>query len=167
VLNGEQITIERPFEFFMPAGQKSDGQQWITSSMRLLSMVARSGGSIANSLKDLREVVWDKGPVRCGTVAKEDGSSVPRFHDSESAAIAYAIQGILMKRGFLDADGNQVPVAILAKKNHQISLDFEIDEEPMIKATSYSKCQECGSHSLRLVDGCKRCENCNYIGSCG
>ena len=76
------VTIERPFEFFMPANQRSDGQQWITSSMRLLSMLARAGGPIAKALADLREVVWEKGPVRCGyphARGRRPGAGVPRF----------------------------------------------------------------------------------------
>ena len=110
VVGGQEITIERPVEFFMPAGQPDDGQQWITSTMRLLSSVARSGGSVAKTLESLREVVWDKGQVRCGVMAKEDGTQRPMFHDSEVAAIGYALQQILMKRGFLDAAGNQSPL---------------------------------------------------------
>ncbi|OZB68784.1 MAG: ribonucleoside-diphosphate reductase, adenosylcobalamin-dependent, partial [Thiomonas sp. 14-64-326] len=57
-VNGEAVRIERPIEFFMPAGQRDEGQQWIASNMRLLSLVARSGGSIAKSLQNMREVVW-------------------------------------------------------------------------------------------------------------
>ncbi|HOI66463.1 MAG TPA: adenosylcobalamin-dependent ribonucleoside-diphosphate reductase, partial [Thiomonas arsenitoxydans] len=41
-VNGEAVRIERPIEFFMPAGQRDEGQQWIASNMRLLSLVARS-----------------------------------------------------------------------------------------------------------------------------
>ncbi|MDR3384143.1 adenosylcobalamin-dependent ribonucleoside-diphosphate reductase, partial [Cupriavidus basilensis] len=106
-LDGKPVAVERPVEFFMPAGQRNDGQQWITSTMRLLSMVARSGGSIAKALADMRSVVWDKGTVRYGTLVRQDGTEVPRFHDSEVAAIGYALQRILIKRGFLDAEGVQ------------------------------------------------------------
>jgi ribonucleoside-diphosphate reductase alpha chain len=63
-LDGRAIAIERPLEFFMPANQRSDGHQWITSTMRLLSLAARAGSSIARALADLRAVVWEKGPVR-------------------------------------------------------------------------------------------------------
>ena len=108
--------IERPVEFFVPAGQRDEGQQWISSNMRLLSMVARSGASISKALANMCEVVWDKGPVRCGVVTKEDGAQAPRFHDSEVAAIGHALQQILARRGFLDSLGNQVPVAELARR---------------------------------------------------
>lgn len=171
-LGGKRVVVERPFEFFMPAGQKNDGQQWISASMRLLSMAARSGGSVAKALADMREVVWDKGTVRCGTFQKADGSEVPLHHESEAAAVGYALQRILIKRGFLDASGNQVPVHVLATAN---SLFCEI-EEATVEGTSNDvylplatgdKCGDCGAYAVQKIDGCKRCVQCNWIGTCG
>lgn len=171
---GKAITIERPFEFFMPAGQKSDGQQWITASMRLLSMAARSGGSIAKALGDMREVVWDKGPVRCGMLRREDGTMVPLFHDSEVAAVGYMLQRILFNRGLLDVHGNQVPVAALSQRlidrdaaqagNHEPPPEFHGVAQRLL---GKKKCPDCGAHALQKIDGCTRCAECNYIGGCG
>lgn len=176
VIKGQKVTIERPFEFFMPAGQKSSDQQWITSSMRMLSMFARSGGSIAKALADLREVVWDKGPVRCGFIEKDDGSKAAMYHDSEVAAIAYALQGILMRRGFLAAEGTQVPVLKLAQKNMgdkayvaSESSDTLVESETKFASLFHSgkKCDECHAYAVKKRDGCDHCENCGRIGSCG
>lgn len=170
IIDGEEITVERPFEFFMPAGQKNDGQQWISFSMRLLSMAARSGGSIAKALEDMREVVWDKGTVRCGSITKDDGTQAPLFHESEVAAIGYALQRILIKRNFLDAAGNQIPLKALAKKLKTGTDEFLNEED---KPTQYlpvglgKKCPECGAYQLQKIDGCQRCLSCNYVGSCG
>ncbi|WP_420998537.1 adenosylcobalamin-dependent ribonucleoside-diphosphate reductase [Cupriavidus sp. 30B13] len=187
VLDGKPVAVERPVEFFMPAGQRNDGQQWITSTMRLLSMVARSGGSIAKALADMRNVVWDKGTVRYGTLARQDGSEAPRFHDSEVAAIGYALQRILIKRGFLDADGVQVPVAALAARlaAQEGGGGFGGIGGPAAAAGrpagagagaaaglglglgSGKTCPECGAHALHKVDGCAKCANCGYVGECG
>ncbi len=174
MVGGEQVTIERPFEFFMPAGQKNDGQQWISASMRLLSMAARSGGSIAKALADMREVVWDKGTVRCGLMTKEDGSQVPLFHESEVAAIGYSLQRILMKRGFLDADGNQIPISVLAEKYRNKTLAYGMDDlayegetKPMTYVATGKKCPDCGAYALQKIDGCSRCVSCGYVGACG
>ncbi|MEB0033074.1 adenosylcobalamin-dependent ribonucleoside-diphosphate reductase [Undibacterium sp. RTI2.1] len=173
VLNGKQVRIERPFEFFMPAGQKNDGQQWITASMRLLSMAARSGGSIANALEDMREVVWDKGTVRCGSIEKEAGQIIPLHHESEVAAIGYALQRILIKRGFLDASGGQIPVNTLSSKFLENDLEFDDAEQIAAEAPGNfyqavgKKCGECSAYAVQKVDGCDRCANCNFIGSCG
>ncbi len=181
VVDGRPVTIERPVEFFMPAGQRSEGQQWITSTMRLLSMVARSGGSIAKALADMRNVVWDKGTVRYGTLTRQDGTEVPRFHDSEVAALGYALQRILIKRGFLDAEGQQVPVAALAERLAQREAGLAQDAMPLRGAAapgaglpvgapgvgSGKPCPECGAHALHKVDGCAKCANCGYVGECG
>ena len=58
--------VERAIEFFMPVGQSGESQQWITSSMRMLSLAAR-GGFLERALSDMRKVAWDRGPVRLGT----------------------------------------------------------------------------------------------------
>ena len=189
ILGGQPVVIERPVEFFVPAGQRGNddgGQQWISSNMRLLSMVARSGASISKALANMCEVVWDKGPVRCGFVTREDGSQAPRFHDSEVAAIGHVLQQILAWRGFLDSLGNQVPVAALARRlaardqapTEATAPDGSADAPTLAgiaKANLVNvatvgngkKCPECGAHALRKVDGCQRCANCHHIGSCG
>ncbi len=169
-VNGEAVRIERPIEFFMPAGQRDEGQQWIASNMRLLSLVARSGGSIAKSLQNMREVVWDKGPVRCGEVIKSDGSRAPRFHQSEVAAIAYALQELLRRRGYLDASGREQSLSVLAQRAfvpEALRIDLESAEARPDLLPGGRICPECGGPFLRRVDGCDRCENCGYIGSCG
>jgi ribonucleoside-diphosphate reductase alpha chain len=148
-------TVDRAIEFFMPVGQSGESQQWVTSSMRLLSLAAR-GGFLERALSDMRKVAWDRGPVRLGTYQKSDGTHVPKWHDSEVAAIAYAIQNILARRArqqhtaiehdggaATPAQGNQMPV--LAGK----------------------KCPECGAHAMIRKDGCDLCTQCGHMGSCG
>ncbi|MFL6631955.1 MAG: adenosylcobalamin-dependent ribonucleoside-diphosphate reductase [Massilia sp.] len=166
-LNGRALAIERPFEFFMPANQRSDGHQWITSTMRLLSLAARAGSSIAKALADMRAVVWEKGPVRCGHLTRADGVQVPVYHDSEVAAIAFMLQRILIRRGFLDAYGNQVPADAL---DRLLAHRGTPDEAPApalaaVEETG-AKCPECGARALRKVDGCTRCTACHYLGGC-
>ncbi|KWR86007.1 adenosylcobalamin-dependent ribonucleoside-diphosphate reductase [Cupriavidus sp. IDO] len=178
VIDGKPVVIERPVEFFMPAGQRSEGQQWITSTMRLLSMVARSGGSVAKALADMRNVVWDKGTVRYGVLLRQDGTEVPRFHDSEVAAISFALQRILIKRGFLDEEGAQVPVAVLAARlvqrdsgnaaaQPQAGHAAGAAAAPNPGVGTGKPCPECGAHALHKVDGCAKCANCGYVGECG
>ncbi|WP_374365207.1 adenosylcobalamin-dependent ribonucleoside-diphosphate reductase [Piscinibacter sp.] len=180
IVNGHQVVIERPVEFFMPAGQRDEGQQWIASNMRMLSMVGRSGGSIEKALKNMREVVWDKGPVQCGVVERGDGHLAKRWHDSEVAAIGYWLQQMLAKRGFLDAEGDQVPVREMsARLSRQLELqlgsEVEADhaETHRDRPTAASfvnrgrQCPDCGARALQRVDGCERCPECNYVGSCG
>ncbi|MDN6181031.1 MAG: ribonucleoside-diphosphate reductase [Halomonas subglaciescola] len=114
VVGGKRVVIERPVEFFFPSGQLSSEHQWITATMRSLSLAAR-GGYATQAVADLRKVAWDKGLVRCGW----NRYAKPVFHDSEVSAIAWSIQQILYRRGFLDQDGNQVPVEDLVERYAQ------------------------------------------------
>ena len=169
VVNGRHVTIERPFEFFIPAAQRRS-QQWSTTLMRTLSLIARDGGPVAKALADWREAVWEKGPVRCGQMPRHsDGVLVPVFHDSVVAAIAYMFQQILIKRGFLDAQGNQVPVHQLVARHGPIPTITTAATTPASLATAQegAKCPDCKARALQRVDGCQRCQNCHYIGSCG
>lgn len=142
---------ERAIEFFMPVGQSGESQQWITSSMRLLSLAAR-GGFLERALADMRKVAWDRGPVRLGTYAKADGTAVPMWHDSEVAAIAYAIQNIIARR-------QGEPVAALATS--------ELPTPAAPPAMAGAKCPECGAHAMIRKDGCDFCTQCGHVGACG
>lgn len=145
VVDGKKVTVRRPLEFFVPSGQQTTDQQWVSANMRLLSMVARSGGSVDKALSSMQEVVWDKGQVRCGTFVAQDGVIKPKFHDSEVAAIGYAIQSII---GDSKLDTNTVK-----------------EDKPTTNIGK--KCNDCGANAVQKVDGCERCLECGAIGSCG
>jgi ribonucleoside-diphosphate reductase alpha chain len=146
--------VQRAIEFFMPLGQSGESQQWITSSMRMLSLAAR-GGFLERALRDMRKVAWDRGPVRLGTHEKADGSRVPLWHDSEVAAIAYALQQIIAQRS--QATLPQVP--------SEVGQASEALASP--PAMVGKKCAECGAYAVIRKDGCDYCTQCGYIGSCG
>ncbi|SDI95717.1 ribonucleoside-diphosphate reductase [Billgrantia gudaonensis] len=176
VLDGKRVVIERPVEFFFPSGQLSSEHQWITATMRSLSLAAR-GGYVTQAVADLRKVAWDKGLVRCGM----NRWGKPMFHDSEVAAIAWSIQQILYRRGFLDQDGNQVPVEELVRRYaHRLTHGHawqpsaeEEDEAPATGTVSpiggseasgdksdgptvVGHCPECRGE-LIMMDGCPTC----------
>jgi ribonucleoside-diphosphate reductase alpha chain len=180
---GEDVTIERPIEFFIPTGQSDESQQWITATMRSLSLAAR-GGFAARTLQDMRKVSWDRGQVRLGDVERLDGHRSPRWHDSEVAALAYAIQQILYRRGFLDAEGNQVPSRVLARKRSEAAAPLrtlqpedeqdahdDVVEAPVdphgLAQMHGRKCATCGANAVIRKDGCDFCTACGEIGACG
>ncbi len=146
-------TVDRAIEFFMPVGQSGESQQWVTSSMRLLSLAAR-GGFLERALSDMRKVAWDRGPVRLGTHQRDDGTRVPMWHDSEVAAIAYAVQNILARRG-----SGAPPAPSPLPESEALATD------PMVMAGR--KCEECGAHAVIRKDGCEYCTACGHLGSCG
>ncbi len=156
--------VDRAIEFFMPVGQYGESQQWITASMRLLSLAAR-GGFLERALSDMRKVAWDRGPVRHGHKIKEDGTQVPLWHDSEVAAIAYAIQNILELRARRNLNADQLSLALP---------EPEADPEPEPAAApsgpglmAGKKCPECGAHAMIRRDGCDYCTACGHVGVCG
>ena len=153
---GGADSVQRAIEFFMPLGQSGESQQWITSSMRLLSLAAR-GGFLERALRDMRKVAWDRGPVRLGTYQKADGTRVPLWHDSEVAAIAYAIQHIIDQRNSMPS-----PQASSAQAPAQ---GMEVAAMP--PAMMGKKCSECGAHAMIRKDGCDYCTQCGHMGSCG
>ncbi|MFN7155246.1 MAG: LAGLIDADG family homing endonuclease [Acidovorax sp.] len=147
-------TVDRAIEFFMPVGQSGESQQWITSSMRMLSLAAR-GGFLERALSDMRKVAWDRGPVRLGTHRKDDGTLVPMWHDSEVAAMAYAIQNILARR-VADPVQQQLPL------DEPAQLPAAVPQ-----AMAGKKCSECGAHAVIRKDGCDYCTQCGHLGTCG
>ena len=147
-------TVDRAIEFFMPVGQSGESQQWITSSMRMLSLAAR-GGFLGRALSDMRKVAWDRGPVRLGTHRKDDGTLVPMWHDSEVAAMAYAIQNILARR-VADPVQQQLPL------DEPAQLPAAVPQ-----AMAGKKCSECGAHAVIRKDGCDYCTQCGHLGTCG
>ncbi|MEX3964762.1 adenosylcobalamin-dependent ribonucleoside-diphosphate reductase [Paraburkholderia sp. EG286B] len=189
-VGGEAVTIERPIEFFIPVGQRDEQQQWITATMRSLSLAAR-GGFVARNLQDLRKVSWDRGQVRYGETQRLDGRRIPLWHDSEVAAIAYAIQQILHRRGFLDAEGRQVPSRLLAqRRDGALAAQFTgnaragadqpgdqvLDGDNALPADTQHafahamlgrKCGSCGANAVIRKDGCDFCTACGEIGTCG
>ncbi len=162
VVKGETRQVERAIEFFMPVGQNGESQQWITSSMRLLSLAAR-GGFLARALQDMRKVAWDRGPVRLGTLRKDSGVEVPMWHDSEVAAVGYAIAQILERRSSA-SEVNEVTEAATAAHVHPATSHQNDVLQGMMAG---KKCPECGAHALIKKDGCEYCTSCGHLGTCG
>jgi len=155
VVDSKKVSVERAIEFFMPVGQSGESQQWITSSMRLLSLAAR-GGFLARALSDMRKVAWDRGPVRLGTKRKQGMAIAPMWHDSEVSAVAFAIENILAKRGIAE---------------FKVAEEFTICELDSPKSTSDGimsgkKCPDCGAYAMIKKDSCDYCTSCAYIGAC-
>ncbi|WP_454906740.1 adenosylcobalamin-dependent ribonucleoside-diphosphate reductase [Variovorax gossypii] len=173
VLDGEPVKVSRPVEVFIPGGQSDVPQEWISTFARQLSLNARSG-LLPKALQDARQVKSDRGNVRYGHYEKPDGTKVPRFHESEVGVIAYAIQQVLVKRGFLDAEGNQIPAKALARRTGSEAAAHvpapRVEEATTSTGSSImpgKACGECGAHAVIKKDGCEFCTHCGHTGACG
>ena len=128
--------------------------------------------------------------MRLGDVERPGGHKSPRWHDSEVAALAYSIQQILHRRGFLDIEGGQVPSRLLAQRRHEsaqaglvsASSDFDsgddditaVEEGNADAANPHAllpipgrKCPTCGANAMIRRDGCDFCTACGEVGACG
>jgi ribonucleoside-diphosphate reductase alpha chain len=114
----------------------------------------------------MAKVTWDRGPVRLGTYEKADGTQVPRWHDSEAAAIAYAIQNLIAQRqqavqaSLFDPD--ELPPA-----TGQSTASADDDDALQPSLMAGRKCPECGARAMIRKDGCDYCTSCGFMGSCG
>jgi ribonucleoside-diphosphate reductase alpha chain len=114
--------------------------------------------------------VWEKGPVRCGHLTRADGVQVPMYHDSEVAAIAFMLQQMLIRRGFLEPYGGQVSAErldrLLAQRAAVPVAPAGAAAPVRAAAATGAKCPECGARALHKIDGCTRCTACHYLGGC-
>jgi ribonucleoside-diphosphate reductase alpha chain len=106
----------------------------------------------------MRKVAWDRGPVRLGTTEKADGTRVPMWHDSEVAAIAFAVQNILSQRARQRALVRQDTLHPAANMD---------DAAAPLPVMGGKKCNACGAHAVIKKDGCEFCTQCGELGSCG
>lgn len=175
VVNGKEITIERPMECFVPPGQRTDDQQWIAGLMRVLSKTARNG-MFVEALQQLREVVSANGSLQLSWTP----DSHNKFHDSVVASVAYMMQEALKARGFIDQYGRVMPLEKLAEsyanRHSQNGTDNAQEDGAMdltcgeaephsdldAETAPFGRCEhpECNGQPLRMLDGCKVCTSC-------
>ena len=175
VIDGNAVEIERPLEVFIQASPDGVPMEWVAAYARNLSLLARSG-LLPKALQDNRAIRSDKGRVRYGWYEKADSTKVPRFHESEVACIAYAVQEILACRGLIDAAGGAVPTRVLLQRAQAVEVEMRNANQGDVKLgdsganttkISGKTCSECGDNSVIKKDGCEFCTNCGHVGSCG
>ncbi len=122
--------------------------------MRMLSLAARGGFLERRSERHAQGGLGPR-PGAPGHHQKDDGTQVPMWHDSEVAAMAYAMQNILARRV---ADPVQQQLPLDEPGNCHAAV-------PQVMAGK--KCSECGAHAVIRKDGCDYCTQCGHLGTCG
>lgn len=133
--------------------------------MRSLSLAAR-GGFVTKALEDLREV-RSSTPIWFGRTA----SGKSRVHHSEVAAIAWAMQQELVRRGFLDGDGRERSAAELVdayarRRGPAVAPMVRQEVGPAASGAQVAVVGTCPVRDCQgdmvLQDGCAVCIDCGH-----
>ena len=172
--DGSNVVARRPIELFINS-EMNIGNEWGKLLGITLSHIARTSiYKLAEYLKTCQKMRGDRGSIRFGFIDKPNGSKAPRYHGSDIAVMAYAIQNLLCSEGILDKHGDPVSFEDLVSSiggacdTVDTSSEDNTQEEVTegIVATG-AICPECGAPSVIKKDGCKFCTNCGAEGSCG
>ena len=133
----------RPFEVFINS-KNMEHFAWTVALTRMISAVFRRGGDISFVVEELKAVFDPRGG------AWMEGKYIP----SILAAIGGVIENHLVSIGFIEGEG-------LGLKSDPKAEGMRVGEAPRGKA-----CEACGSHDLRMVEGCLTCGSCGFS-KCG
>ena len=133
----------RPFEVFINS-KNMEHFAWTVALTRMISAVFRRGGDVSFVVEELKAVFDPRGG------AWMQGKYVP----SILAAIGGVIEKHMISTGFLAGEG-------MGLKSDPRADVVAINGGPRGKA-----CSSCGSHELRMVEGCVTCGSCGYS-KCG
>jgi len=138
ILNGHR----RPFEVFINS-KNMEHFAWTVALTRMISAVFRRGGDISFVVEELKAVFDPRGG------AWMQGKYIP----SILAAIGGVIERHLISIGFIGGEG------------------MGLKSDPQAKVVNLGHragpaCSSCGSHAMRMVEGCMTCADCGYS-KCG
>jgi ribonucleoside-diphosphate reductase alpha chain len=132
----------RPFEVFINS-KNMEHYAWTVALTRMISAVFRRGGDISFVVEELKAVFDPRGG------AWMEGKYIP----SILAAIGGVIERHLIEIGFISGEGMGL------KSDPQA-------EVVAIGAPRGKSCSSCGSHDMRMVEGCMTCASCGFS-KCG
>jgi ribonucleoside-diphosphate reductase alpha chain len=90
------------------------------------------------------------------------------WHDSEVAAVAFAIQNIQSQRNSAQAqDGNRRSTDSPSESDGLLPQQESALAAAPLPVMAGKKCGECGAHAVIRKDGCDYCTQCGHVGSCG
>ncbi|MBF9049103.1 adenosylcobalamin-dependent ribonucleoside-diphosphate reductase [Roseobacter sp. HKCCD9010] len=133
----------RPFEVFINS-KNMEHFAWTVALTRMISAVFRRGGDISFVVEELKAVFDPRGG------AWMNGKYVP----SILAAIGGVIERHLISIGFIDGEG-------MGLKSDPQAEVMEVGARPRGPV-----CSSCGSHEMRMIEGCLTCADCGYS-KCG
>ncbi len=132
----------RPFEVFINS-KNMEHFAWTVALTRMISAVFRRGGDISFVVEELKAVFDPRGG------AWMEGRYIP----SILAAIGGVIERHLISIGFIEGEG----------------MGLKSDPKAQVVALPLrpgKSCESCGSHDLRMIEGCMTCASCGQS-KCG
>jgi ribonucleoside-diphosphate reductase alpha chain len=135
VLNGHR----RPFEVFINS-KNMEHYAWTVALTRMISAVFRRGGDVSFVVEELKAVFDPRGG------AWMQGKYVP----SILAAIGGVLERHMVQIGFLEGEG-------LGLKSDPTAQVVGLEGAPRGPA-----CPACGSHDMRMIEGCMTCAACGH-----
>ena len=134
VLNGHR----RPFEVFINS-KNMEHYAWTVALTRMISAVFRRGGDVSFVVEELKAVFDPRGG------AWMQGKYVP----SILAAIGGVLERHMVSIGFLAGEG------------------LGLKEDPQAQVVGLDAprgpaCPACGSHDMRMIEGCMTCASCGH-----
>ena len=134
VLNGHR----RPFEVFINS-KNMEHYAWTVALTRMISAVFRRGGDVSFVVEELKAVFDPRGGAWMG------GKYVP----SILAAIGGVLERHMVAIGFLEGEG------------------MGLKEDPQAQGVGAEAprgpaCPACGSHDMRMIEGCMTCASCGH-----
>lgn len=175
MVGGEDMVADRVFEVFMPGGQREDIQPWVTTVMKLSSLLLQQGVPASRILKkfDTPGSLNIPFPVANGK---------RRFLTSEAQVVGQAFRNLFHAMGVMDEEGLDVPfsrraVPVNSGKAGPESQDKGFDLQHSVGAAAVptetttqdaegdfppyaTVCHKCGVKAVILMDGCKTCLSC-------
>ncbi|WP_424969771.1 adenosylcobalamin-dependent ribonucleoside-diphosphate reductase [Dinoroseobacter sp. S76] len=139
VINGHR----RPFEVFINS-KNMEHFAWTVALTRMVSAVFRRGGDVSFVVEELKAVFDPRGG------AWMEGKYVP----SILAAIGGVIERHMIATGFIEGEG----MGLKTDPHAEVVAVGEAPRGP--------SCPNCGSLSLRMVEGCNTCADCGFS-KCG
>ena len=131
----------RPFEVFINS-KNMEHFAWTVALTRMISAVFRRGGDVSFVVEELKAVFDPRGGAWMG------GKYIP----SILAAIGGVIENHLVAIGFIPGEG--------------MGLKSDPKAEGVVLAGRPKACSSCGSHDLRMIEGCMTCAACGFS-KCG
>nr|MCU0908020.1 ribonucleoside-diphosphate reductase, adenosylcobalamin-dependent [Paracoccaceae bacterium] len=143
----------RPFEIFINS-KNMEHFAWTVALTRMISAVFRRGGDVSFVVEELKAVFDPRGG------AWMQGKYIP----SILAAIGGVIERHLVAIGFIAGEG----LGLKSDPRAELSTGPGPDLGSAAKVVGGrgKACPSCGSHDLRMVEGCLTCASCGYS-KCG